>query len=240
MRLRFGEVQAEAVAAWRGASAPLMAIAFFFFLLPDFAIQLWMPVPDLSGLEGEAYTLATWAFLRANLFWFGLRFVSETMGVATLLLFLLDPARLTVGEAMARAVRLVPGLAVARLIAFVATMLGAMLYQLPGFFIAGRCFITSATYVREPELGPVTATVAGFGRTRGNASILFLILFAGWAVSALFGGSVLQVALAAEPIGQIVTGPLRLLTAAIGAMAMLGIVLFEAAVYRALSPSTGT
>ncbi|MEZ0242917.1 MAG: hypothetical protein ACAH11_06040 [Sphingomonas sp.] len=239
MRLNWGEVLAEAGVYWRGGAAPLVAVASIFFLLPDFAIQLWMPVPDLSALEGEAYRLATMAFLRENAVWLAARFVSESMGVGTLLLLLLDPARLSVGEALVRALRLLPGLAVARLIAFAGTMLGAMLLFVPGFYIAGRTFITSATYVCESQRGPVGATLAGFERTRGNGWKLFMLAFAGWAVSALFGGTVLQMALTAEPLGQIATGPLRLLAAAIGAGAMLFVVLLEAAAYRALTTNTG-
>ena len=241
MRLRFGEVLADVAGLWRGRADVLIAIAGVFFFLPQFAIQLFVPVLDLTGLEAEARSAAILAYFGAQFHWFAGQYVIESMGVGALLLVLLDPSGPSAGEAMARGFRLLPGLVAARLVASAAVTLGLMLMFVPGFYLMGRTFLTSAVYVAESERGPAGAAVAAFERARGNGWLLFLIVGMAWATSFLLGGTLKELALSAEPLGPFASGPLNALTALLLAACMLLAVLLEAAAYRALSvPRQGT
>jgi len=232
MKLRFGDLFTGAGAYWRGGPEALVAVAGVFFFLPQLANLLFVPVFDATGLEGVALTQAMLDFFMRNLPWSAAQFIAESMGVATVLLMLLDPARPSVGEALGRALRLLPGLVVARLIAAAAVMLGLLLLFVPGFYLSGRTFLTSAVYVFEPQRGPGGAAVAGFERTRGNGWLFFLAVFGVSAVWYIFGGMIMQGALAAGPFAA---APLKALVAALVAGCMLLIVLLEATAYRALS-----
>ena len=242
MRLRLSDIFADAAAMWRGGPQLLIAVAAVFFFLPQFAMLLFVaPFKPAEGLPAPELLDAMLAYLGHNIGWYAGQYIAESFGVGTLLLMLLDPARPSVGEALARALRLLPGLIAARFVAGLAIMLGWMAFFVPGLYLIGRTFITSAVYVREPGIGPANAAVAAFGRTVGNGWLLFLVVFTAWGLSSFGGGTLMQLALAAEPLGEFVAGPLKAATAAIVALAMLFAVLLEAAAYRALpAPSTGT
>lgn len=236
MRLRVPEVFADVGAMWHGAREVLLPVAAIFFFLPWFAVLLFLPVLDLTGLDGWARIDAQLNYMLQQSPWLIAQFIVESLGVGTLLLLLLDPARLSVGEALARALRLLPGLAAARLIASAAVMLGLSLLVLPGLFLMARTFLTSARYIDQPQRGPAGAAVSGFELTAGNGWPLFVMVFMAWTISNLLGGSVAaQIALSAEPLGPFVSAPLKGLTAAIVTAGMLLAVLLEAASYRALS-----
>lgn len=242
MRLRLGEIFAGAAALWRGGPQQLVTVAAIFFFLPQFASLLFIgPLKVAEGLEGIELARAMLAFFQANILWFGAQFIFESMGVGTLLLMLLDPARPSVGEAMAGMARRLPGLMVARFIAALAITLGWMALFVPGLYLLGRTFLTSAVYVLERERGPAGAAIAAFERTAGNGWMLFVVAFSAWGLSNFVGGTVMQAALAAEPVGEWLSGPLKAAAAAALAAAMLLAVLLEAAAYRALPvPKTGT
>lgn len=239
MRLRLGEIFADAAALWRGGPQPLVAVASVFFFLPQFAMLLFVgPLKTAEGIDNAALLAAMLDHFQRNLPWFAAQFVAESLGVGALLLMLLDPERPSVGEAIARGVRLLPGLMVARFIAALAITLGWFALFVPGFYLIGRTFVTSAVYMCERERGPANAAVAAFERTRGNGWRLVLVSFTAWGLSNFAGGTVLQAALAAEPMGPFAVAPLTAAAAAVMAAAMLLAVLLEAASYRAL-PRTG-
>ena len=54
MRLRYGEIFADAAAMWRSESAVLVPVAAVFFFLPVFALLLFLPIADTRGLAEEA------------------------------------------------------------------------------------------------------------------------------------------------------------------------------------------
>src|SRR5690606_4024278 len=54
MKLRFGDIFAQAGNLWRSESALLVPLAAIFFFLPVLAVLLVVPIVDLGGLEGEA------------------------------------------------------------------------------------------------------------------------------------------------------------------------------------------
>ncbi|MCW3848918.1 hypothetical protein OF829_16900 [Sphingomonas sp. LB-2] len=241
MRLRLSDIFADAAALWRGGPQLLVTVAAVFFMLPQLALFLFVgPMKPVDGLDEQAVLNLWLDYFQQNLLWFAAHYIAESMGVGTLLLMLLDPARPSVGEAMARGFRLLPGLIAARYIASLAVTLGLFAFVVPGCYLSGRTFVTSAVYLRERERGPVNAIFAAFGRTHGNGWPLFLVVFTAWGLSVFGGGALMPLAVAAEPLGELVSGPLKALTAAVMAAAMLFAVLLEAAAYRALPPpSTG-
>ena len=239
MRLGFGEVFADAGTLWRGGPQLLIAVASAFFFLPAFANQLFIPPMVADGQGGDAFVTQVTAYLQQHFMWFAARFVIESMGVGVLMLLLLDPARPSVADAMARGLRILPGLLAARLIASLAVTLGWMILFVPGLYLMGRTFLTSAVFVAEPHHGPANAAVTGFQRTRDKGWLLFLIVFTPWILSALVAGIPAQMALTAKDASPFALAPLHALTAAIMAACMLLAVLLEAACYRALPPDTG-
>lgn len=240
MRLRYGQLFADAAALWRGGPEALTAVAAIFLFLPIFAVHLFMDLPDLTALEGEAFYDALMDAYAQQMPWNVGLFVIQSMGVGVILLMLLDPSQPTVSQALRRGLRLLPGLMAARLSASLAVLFGFFLLVAPGLYLMGRTFITSASYVIEPQRGPIGATMAGFGRTFGNAGVLLLATFTAMALSFGFGGMAMQMAEAAKDQSPLLSGLLWAVTAAIESGALLLIVLLEAAAYRALPPSTGT
>lgn len=171
MRLRYGELFADAAELWRADSGILVPIAAIFFFLPILAILLFLPVVDLNGLEGEARNAAMMAMIGDQLPWSIAQTIIQTWGVGAILTLQLDPARPSVGEALRRALARLPGLLAARIIAFGGVALGILAFVVPGLYLMGRTFLTSALYIAEPRLGPAGAAIGGFERKIGRAHV---------------------------------------------------------------------
>lgn len=233
MKLRFGNVFAHAGDLWRSESGLLVPLAAIFFFLPLLAVLLVVPVVDLGGLEGEARAEAMIATIRAQLPWTVAQAVIQTFGVGAILTLLLDPARPSVGEAIRRAFVRLPGLLAARIVALAGVALGLLAFVLPGLYLIGRTFLTSAVYIAEPERGPAGAVIAGFERTTGNGWLLFLVFGTVTTASQLLG-SVATRALLGLPEGGLLTFPFIALVAAGMSVIVLATVLLEAAAYRSL------
>jgi hypothetical protein len=233
MKLRFGDIFAQAGNLWRSESALLVPLAAIFFFLPVLAVLLVVPIVDLGGLEGEARAEAMLATIRGHLPWTLAQAVVQTFGVGTILTLLLDPARPTVGEAIRRAFVRLPGLLVARLCALAGVALGLLAFVVPGLYLIGRTFLTSSVYIAEPARGPVGAAIAGFERTVGNGWLLFLVFGTVTTASQLLG-SIASQGLLGLPAGGWITFPFVALVAAGMSAIILVTVLLEAAAYRSL------
>jgi len=241
MRLRYPDVFADAGAMWRGARDVLLPVAAVFFFLPGLGLRLFLPQPDTTGLADEALRTAIDAWLSGAMPWLVVVILTQTYGAALLLLMLLDPGRPTLGAAMLRTLRLIPGLLAAQLIVAAGVALGFLVLIVPGFYLLGRTILTSASYLTSPERGSIAAAVEGFERTRDNGWLLALLWFSAYAVNYLIDSVGMAINSVLVPINHFLVIPVELATAGGSAACVLLLVLCQAAAYRALSvPRQGT
>lgn len=234
MRLGYGAIFADAGAMWRSESAVLVPVAAVFFFLPVFALLLFLPITDTRGLAEAAAQAAEVAQMTSNLPWLAAQIVVQSFGAAVVLQLLLDPARPQVGGAIARAVRLLPGLLAAQIIAFAGIALGLLILIVPGFYLMGRTFITAPIYVAEPERGPAGAVILAFERSRGNGWVLFLVAFTVSGANYVLGNIAQQATMAMLSAGPLVTIPFEFVISIFAAACVLAMALLQAAAYRAL------
>lgn len=235
MRLRYGELFARAGELWRADSELLVPVAAIFFFLPILAILIFLPITDLSGLEGEARSQAMLAMIGEQLPWSLAQTIVQTWGVGAILTLQLDPGRPSVGEAIRRSLVRLPGLLAARIIAFGGVALGILAFVVPGLYLIGRTFLTSALYIAEPKLGPAGAAIGGFERTAGNGWLLFLVAGTIFAANYLIGGMAGQGMLTLSAGGSWLALPFAALAAGMLSLMVVAMVLLEIAAYRGLA-----
>ena len=256
MTPRYLDVFAQAARIWRAERPVLAAVAGIFFFLPQLALLLFLPVPDTSGLAKEASDAIVSAWIVASLPWLAGLLLAQGYGTALILTLVLDPARPTLGEAMAKALRSFPKLVLAQAIMFGAIglvllvllvlaqviMIGGTwllaLVLVPGFYLVGRLLLTAPTVIAEPELGAVKAVTAAFDRARGRGWWLLMPAMLTIFASLFLAGSPHQLAAAVAPIGPLASFPLELLSAVLASGCSVALVLIQAVLYRALGSAT--
>lgn len=195
MKIRPGQMLAEAGAMWRRDRALVLPIAGLFIFLPTLALLLLLPQPeavdaaaDPDGTEVYRAMLAyatdnAVALIAANLL--------QLFGSAAVLMLFLGQPRPSVGEALRRVAALLPVLVLAMLSVWVLTFFGALLI-LPAFYLIGRTFLVSSAIVAEGPMGPVSAIARSFALTKGAGWLLFsiaaLLFLGGQALGGLAGG----------------------------------------------------
>lgn len=242
MKIGLNGILAEAGMLARNNLDLLGRIAAVFFFLPAFAQQLFfaMPVPpeDLPAAEAwKRFVEWTAAHLHWNLL-FGL---FQLFGSAVIFLLLLGSARPSLGDALGRTLRLMPGLIMVWLGAGLLVMLGSVLFVVPGLYLLGRTFVVGVTYVDQPERGPGAALTGGILHTRGKGW-----LFTGICVLVLLATSIalsfvdaIAAALAAAGLAAAVVKPLADgCAAAIAATGALAQAVMQVAAYRLLSAAS--
>lgn len=145
---------ADVRALWTRERALIVALAAPFLFLPTFAIQLLTPPPPVMPAERTQETLAAW-FDRFALWsgdnggWYLLAGAAAVFGAAALTVLLIDRTRPTVGEALARSLRLWPRFLLASVIAAIPVGLGMWLI-LPGLYFQARLVAAAAALSEEP------------------------------------------------------------------------------------------
>lgn len=232
MTLRFAGVFADAGAIWRGERELLLAVAGVFLLVPVFGLRLFLPELDLKTVPEDALWPAIAAWYGDNALWLAGQLVLQAIGAATILALLLDPARPTVGEALARAVRLLPGLMLGLAGILLLAGFGSFLFVVPGLYALGRTFLVWPVYVAEPGQGPFRAFAEAIRRTDRHGWMLLLVSMAIWLPAYLAAGICDAAGASAGPLGK---GLADLLVALVSAAAQLGQLLVQAAAYRGLT-----
>ncbi|MCW3836040.1 hypothetical protein ACFQ1E_08310 [Sphingomonas canadensis] len=238
MNRNLSAIFADAAALWRSDADLLARVAAVFFFLPGLAQALFVPMPELAGLEApEAMpVLAEW--LRANIGWLAGQFLMHSLGSCALLVLLLDPARPAVGGAMRIALRRLPGYVVLTLTALLVVLIGMFPLLVPGFYLMGRLFLTGPTYVAEPQKGAIDALVAGIRHSHRNGWMLALVALTVGIIQYLAAGildAIAQVAGVGAGTSVYLLAPFKLAIAAAGAALALWQVLLSAAAYRLLA-----
>lgn len=238
MKLTLGGLLDGAGELWKAEHDLLLRVAGVFFLLPQFAEQLFLKLPDLSGadLDQMNAVLANW--LLTHWPWVIAPLV-QVFGSGLLLVLLLDPARPKVSEAMARVLTLMPVLILLWFASTLAIGWGVMLLLVPGIYLMGRLCLLVAVVVADPQPNPGLAVAHAIERTRGNGWLLalasILVTLAMFFVAVLISPIAVPIAKAAPLLSPLVD----LLVSAVGAAGALGQVLVQAAAYRALSAKQG-
>ena len=237
MSLTFAGVFSDAGALWRRDRDILMRVAGVYFLLPAFATQLFLVPPDRTGLGEEEVAAQTFAWYGATLHWHLANLLAGMFGSAVLLVLLLDPARPTLAQAMARALRLLPGLLLASAGVLVLVVLGSMAFLIPGLYLVGRTWLTGAVLVCEPGRGPIGAITGSIQRTRKRGWLLLAVAMTIFSATYLMAviANVATLQLAALPVRTAIDA----LQAAVAAGAGVAQILLQVAAHRRLTPSNG-
>ena len=144
----------------------LLTIGGVFMFLPSLALWLISPVP-----EPASDTAAT---LQGLIAWYQRSFpgllanaVSDLFGQASILVLLLDGRRPTVGDALSRALRLLPALFVVTLLVNLSLIAGFAMLILPAIYLVGRFYPVVPAMVAEGLVSPRTALTKAWQMTRG-------------------------------------------------------------------------
>lgn len=239
MKIGLNGILAEAGMLARNNLDLLGRIAAVFFFLPAFAQQLFfampVPPPDLPAAE-QWERVVEWTV--ANLHWNLLFGVFQLFGSAVIFTLLLGSARPSLGDALGRTLRLMPGLILVWLGSGLLVMLGSMLFVVPGLYLLGRTFVVGVTYVDRPERGPGAALTGGILDTRGKGwlltAICVLVLLATSIALSLVDA--IGAALGAAGLAPVLVKPLADGCAgAIAATGALAQAVMQVAAYRLLS-----
>lgn len=238
MTLSFASVFADAGALWRHDRDLLARVAAVFFFVPGFAIGLFVTAFEPGDAPADQWLKLALDWYATQAPWLIGVVLMQLLGVGTLFVLLLDPARPTIGEALVRALWLLPALLVTAVVVTLAILVGTVPLILPGLYIAGRTCLVSATLVAQPERGPLNALIGGIQRTQGHGWLLIALEITVQAANYVVVATVeaTETALA----GGGIAGPVVEAFAAAGgalanAAAMLAFVLIQAAAYRRLT-----
>lgn len=247
MKLRLPDLFREAAAYWEADRDLLLRVAGVFYLLPSLALNLFVAplsttvsVPVDGAVATEAQAAAQQAELLAWFAgfwpWMMAAIAVQLLGTTIILTMLLSPDRPALGDAILRAVRTWPNVVLGWLLATIACTLGFFAFILPGFYLAGRTYLTSATIVAEGR-GATGGLMRGIQITRGHGWLLttayISIVLANMVVGTMLGGFTEGT----QGTSSLIAGLLILLTSAVSAFAALASTLLQAAAYRRLAGS---
>ncbi len=246
MKITLGGVLAGAWRLARRDAAVLLPVAALFLFVPTLAMLLLMPAPPLApgaGASEEQLSLFVRAYgdwLVANAPAFGAGAGCSLMGSATLAAFYLDAQAQNLGEALARAVALLPRFVLAGLIVGVPTFVGAWLFVVPGLYVMGRTMLAGPILVAERPVSALGAVLASVQRTRGHGLMLTAL-----SAALLLAGQLLPLPFLAmvQSLGEahagnpVVVALLSVAAAICSAAAALATILARVWLYRVLVPS---
>lgn len=235
--LNYDDSWSDLVAMAKANASMLVVLAGVFLFLPNFAQALFVPPPEIKTLDWNTVQTLNRYFLD-NMLVLLLCQLPVWIGSATILLLLLEPGRLTVGQALSSAAALTLSIVVLNWLLNLAIFGGFLLFLIPGIYLLGRLSLAAPVQMSERLRNPITALSRSMELTRGNgwrvAGLVLLVsvvaaLFAS-ALNAVFG-----VGLSLLLPGQIAATSATLVRSAIGAASALLLLLLNAAIYRQLS-----
>lgn len=233
--MNLARVFADAAALWQRDRDLWLRIAGFFFFMPALALYWFAPLPDVDDLAPEVARKAVVQWFESNAIGLLGFMLIITFGYGVVLTLLLDDKRPALGSGIARALRLLPALALTSFVVGLLVSLGLFALFVPGLYIAGRTFLALPALAAEPKRGPIGALVTAVQRSHGRGWLLcFVVLtavvctqLAASAAGAL--GAVLGSDIVGSP-AHLVSGIVLAAVAAAGALAQA---LLQAAAYRA-------
>ena len=225
----------------------LLPIAGTFVFLPAFAAALLCdPLPSLPAGPRSEVAMQAWLsnvalWSQDNGLWFLLAELIGTYGIAAIALFLLEPDRLTIGQALGQAIVRLVAFTIATAAMAVPIALGLWLLVLPGLYVQARLIVAVPAMARHPALKPLASLRLSWKMTKGMdralTGALVALFLAQWlAVSPLL--------LADESLRSGAGNPMALalvdaLIAAIGSSYAVALLLLGVVAYR-IRASKGT
>lgn len=232
---------------FRRDAALLLPVVGTFIFLPAFAAALLCdPLPALPAGPRSEVAMQAWLsnvalWSQDNGIWFLLAELIGTYGIAAIALFLLEPDRLTIGQALGQAIVRLVAFTVATAAMAVPVALGLWLLVLPGLYLQARLIVAVPAMARHPALKPLASLRLSWKMTKGldralTGALVTLFLAQWLAVSPLL--------LADESLRSGQGNPLALalvdaLIAAIGASYAVAVLLLGVVGYR-IRASKGT
>lgn len=249
MKLSFSAPFLDAGAAWRRDGAVLLPLAGLAFFLAPYAAQLLLPpLPTLPTTNDEAAARAWMAGMQAWAGRYGLFYLLSPLialfGSLSIFTLYLTRERPTLGEAMARAVRLLPRYLLATILVslpmagmlMLATITPVLLVIAAGpiFYVYGRTMLMGPVIVAEAPVGAVAAITRSWALTAGHGWIAAATYAAIFLVPGLIGSVLLSLASAggANPVILAIGAGLACLVAAGGALLLA---LVQVSLYRRLA-----
>jgi hypothetical protein len=192
MTITLGRLLGDAFAIARREVDVVLRVAGVLLFLPAFALQLLVPGPpglpavrDEAAIEAWLQTVGVWA--QDNALWYLLVDAIGLLGIATILLLLVDPARPDVRGAMARGIRLLPRWALASVLASIPVGLGLWLFVLPGLYMQARLIAAGPVLFAEQPVSASGALAQSWRITAKGSFALFMttltLLLASWVVT---------------------------------------------------------
>lgn len=239
-KLSFDAAWADLVAISKTNASVLAILAGAFLLLPNFAELLFAPSPNIKSLDlhglrqmEEYYQQNALVLLLCNL--------PVWLGSAAILSLLLDPRRLTVGDALKSGLRLLPSVVVLNWLTQFMIVSGLLLLLVPGLYLIGRLMLAAPAQMAERIGNPFRAIGRSFALSTGNgwriagfvALVVVVAIIVASAANAVFG-IVFSLVLPKDVLGEV----LALLRSAIAATTALLLLLVGAALYRQQTLST--
>lgn len=244
MTIDLGAIAGEAWALARRDRAMLVPLAAVFLFLPTLGLLLFVPAPPAppaSG-SGDAVTMAFIAGYRAWISDHALHFLISSIiaafgGLSVTALYV-DRASATVGDAMARAIILLPRYLLASVLVMVPAIIGLLMLVVPGLYVLGRAMLVGPVLVAEQPGSAVAAVVRAVAYTHRRGLVL-----AGVVTIALVAQQLLPAPLLAiddalhrmRAANQLVIILVDAGAAALTAAVSLGLLLFRVALYRRLA-----
>jgi hypothetical protein len=195
-RLDLSRVWADVRATLRVNGDTLSAIAGLFILMPGI-VSGWilpnraLPVGQITAADimaaNTAYITAHWPIIVANA-------VTVAFGSLALLVLLLHRSRPTVATTLRLALAALPFYVLASLINTLVVAGGALLFLLPGVYLAARLVCIAPVAAVEGLHSPFAIILRSFHLTRGN----------GWRIILLFGVIIVVAIIVASAIGALV------------------------------------
>lgn len=238
-KLSYDAAWADLVAMAKSNASVLAVMAGVFLLLPNFAELLFAPPPNIRAFDWNGLRQME-DYYRANAPILILCNLPVWLGSAGILALLLDPRRLTVGEALKSGLRLLPGVIVLNWLTQFVIVTGLLLLLVPGIYLIGRLVLAAPAQMAERIGNPVRAMSRAFALSGGNgwriaglvALIVVVAVIVASAANAIVG-ILFSLVLPKAVLGE----GLALLRSTIGATTALLLLLLGAALYRQLAPT---
>ncbi|VVT16655.1 conserved membrane hypothetical protein [Sphingomonas sp. EC-HK361] len=192
MTITLGRLLGDAFAIARREADIVLRVAGVLLFLPAFALQLLVPGPpplpaarDQAALSGWIDAVGLWA--QSNAIWYIVVDAIGLLGVATIILLLVDPGRPDVRGALARGLRLLPRWALASVLAGIPVGLGLWLFILPGLYMQARLVAAGPVLFAEQPVSATGALGRSWRMTGKGAFGLFsavtTLMLASWLVT---------------------------------------------------------
>lgn len=244
MSIDLGGTAADAWALWRRDRAVLLPVAGLLLFVPTLALLLFVagPPSSLGPSPSDADTAQFFssyrAWVGANAPYFLSGAIVSAFGTLTILSFYLDRASATLGDAMVRALALLPRYLLASVLVLLPAAIGLLLLVVPGLYVLGRLILVGPVLVAEQPVSALDAVSRGFALSNRHGLVLAGVVTIALVAQQLLPAPLLAIdetlrgMRAANPVVILVVDAMA---AALATGASLGLLLFKVALYRRLA-----